>query len=339
MSNIILPDEPILLRILRKFKVFYVKNGFKKEFIESNINDIRNGNDIIRQLLASELISSNKKGIMCSKMGTVELENYCSLQSLLALQAGKKSILLKDFFYACINLKNYDIRKCFPKLISNAGFFPENIELGMAWSELVSQDLAEIDCFVSYQRLENYIKNERKNCFKVNFFSLLAPFLTDNPWSSLLEGKNVLVIHPFTETIKLQYETCREKIFSDTNVLPEFRNLYLIKAVQSSAGAQTSYETWFDALRYMEKEIDKFPDFDVALIGCGAYGMHLAAYCKRKGKIGLHLASYVQLLFGIYGKRWLEDARISPFINEYWVRPNENEKPKNFWNIEDGCYW
>lgn len=61
MSNIILPDEPILLRILRKFKVFYVKNGFKKEFIESNINDIRNGNDIIRQLLASELISSNKK--------------------------------------------------------------------------------------------------------------------------------------------------------------------------------------------------------------------------------------------------------------------------------------
>lgn len=64
-----------------------------------------------------------KKGIMCSKMGTVELENYCSLQSLLALQVGKKSILLKDFFYACCNLKKYDVRKYFPKLISNAVFF------------------------------------------------------------------------------------------------------------------------------------------------------------------------------------------------------------------------
>lgn len=276
---------------------------------------------------------------MFSRMGTVELENYCSFQSLLLVQKGKKSILLKDFFYACCNLKNYDVRKCFPKLITNAGFYPENLSLGMKWSGLVSQDLSEVDCFVSYQKLEGYIKNEIRNCFKVNFYSLCAPFLTNNPWSSLLEGKNVLVIHPFTDTIKMQYEIHRDKIFPGTNVLPKFKNLYLIKAVQSSAGAQTSYETWFDALRYMEKEIDKFPDFDIALIGCGAYGMHLAAYCKWKGKIGLHLASYVQLLFGIYGKRWLEDARISPFINEYWVRPNENEKPKKFLNIEDGCYW
>lgn len=339
MGKIILQDEPVLLRLLRKLKFFYVKNGFKKEFIESNISDIRKGNNIIRQLITSSLSSSNHKGICCSKMGTVELENYCSLQSLLLVQKGKRSILLKDFFYACINLKNYDARKCFPKLVSNAGFFPENISLGMKWSELVSEDLSEIDCFVSYQRLESYIKKEVKNCFKVNFFSLLAPYLTDNPWSSLLAGKNVLVIHPFAETIKVQYETRRDKIFPNTDVLPQFKNLYLIKAVQSSAGVQTSYETWFDALDYMEKEIDKIPDFDIALIGCGAYGMHLAAYCKRKGKIGLHLASYVQLLFGIYGKRWLEDARISPFINEYWVRPNENEKPKNFLNIEDGCYW
>ena len=60
MSNIILPDEPILLRILRKFKVFYVKNGFNKSFIESNYDDIRKGNDIIRELITNNLSSPNE---------------------------------------------------------------------------------------------------------------------------------------------------------------------------------------------------------------------------------------------------------------------------------------
>ena len=88
----------------------------------------------------------------------------------------------------------------------------------------------------------------------------------------------------------------------------------------------------------MEDEIDKV-DFDVALIGCGAYGMNLAAYCKRKGKIGIHMASYVQLLFGIYGVRWEDDPKVKPYINEFWIRPSESEKPANFNSIEQGCYW
>ncbi|WP_274095727.1 hypothetical protein [Riemerella anatipestifer] len=41
--------------------------------------------------------------------------------------------------------------------------------------------------------------------------------------------------------------------------------------------------TWFDALEDMKNKID-LVDFDVAIIGCGAYGLPLASYIKNKGK-------------------------------------------------------
>ena len=47
-------------------------------------------------------------------------------------------------------------------------------------------------------------------------------------------------------------------------------------------------------------------DFDVAIIGCGAYGFPLAAKLKQAGKQAIHLAGATQLLFGIKGKRWEE---------------------------------
>ena len=86
----------------------------------------------------------------------------------------------------------------------------------------------------------------------------------------------------------------------------------------------------------LEKEISKI-EFDIAILGCGAYGFPLAAYIKRKGKKAVHLGGSTQLLFGIFGKRW-ETSHFS-LINKYWVRPAEDERPKNYKSIEDGCYW
>lgn len=76
-------------------------------------------------------------------------------------------------------------------------------------------------------------------------------------------------------------------------------------------------------------------DFDIALIGAGAYGLFLADYCKQLGKIGIHIGGNVQLMFGIKGKRWDNQN----LYNESWVRPSDEEKPDGFENIEDGCYW
>ena len=68
--------------------------------------------------------------------------------------------------------------------------------------------------------------------------------------------RKVLVIHPFTESIAMQYEK-RQYIHSNKNVLPEFRSLHLIKAVQSIAGNECGFSNWFEALETMKQKMGK----------------------------------------------------------------------------------
>ena len=46
------------------------------------------------------------------------------------------------------------------------------------------------------------------------------------------------------------------------------------------------------------------------------------------------------MLFGIYGKRWLDqEPEYRKYINEFWVRPNDSEKPFGANKVEGACYW
>ena len=96
--------------------------------------------------------------------------------------------------------------------------------------------------------------------------------------------------------------------------------------------------TWFDALESMKREIDK-RDFDIAIIGCGAYGFPLAAYVKSIGKKAVHLGGATQMLFGIKSKSWEDEPKFHYLINEYWVSPKETERPANYKLVEGGRYW
>ena len=154
-------------------------------------------------------------------------------------------------------------------------------------------------------------------------------------------------MHPFVETIKSQYAR-RDKIFENPDILPEYE-LKTLRAVQSNAGAEVPYNDWFEALKWMEDEIAKI-DFDICILGCGAYGLPLAATIKRMGKKAIHMGGGSQLLFGIKGKRW-EDKKYGwpdypnmrcdyyTLFNDYWVRPSTTEIPINAEKVEGGCYW
>lgn len=160
-----------------------------------------------------------------------------------------------------------------------------------------------------------------------------------NPWTKALKGKKVLIVHPFIDTIKEQYEQNREKLFTD-ELLPEFADICFVRAIQTSAGENegSNYSSWFDALHCMEKEIET-KDFDVALIGAGAYGIPLAAHVKKMGKQAIHMAGNLQIVFGIRGKRWDNFPEYVKYFNEYWVYPSENETPSNKGSVEGGSYW
>ncbi|RYU93718.1 hypothetical protein [Emticicia agri] len=220
-----------------------------------------------------------------------------------------------------------------------SGFFPPTIDKIEQFCELMLREISNVDILGSWLTDENSFEQELRNSYKVNL-ELLNPYFSKIPWTKALEGKNVLVVHPFAETIETQYQL-REKLF-DSNLLPAF-NLKTIKAVQSIAGEKSSYSSWFEALDYMKTEINKH-NYDICLIGCGAYGFPLAAHVKLMGKKGFHLGGSLQLLFGIRGKRWENENYNSIFnyaklMNQYWVRPSILDKPENAIIVEGACYW
>lgn len=226
-------------------------------------------------------------------------------------------------------------------LCNNAGFFPNDESLAEKFGKLMIESSADMDILaVWYSTMEPYmIKHYAPRATLVNPYSL-EPYYYKNPWSYELKGKKVLVIHPFTETIQKQYER-KEKLFVDKMVLPEFE-LITLKAVQSIGGQSDRFMTWFDALSWMEERIDEI-DFDVALIGCGAYGFNLASYVKQKGKIGIQIGGALQLLFGIKGHRWTDHPGAYPVLNkmfnDYWVFPPKEDIPPAAKSVENACYW
>lgn len=237
----------------------------------------------------------------------------------------------------------------FHDLNVQAGFFPESIELQKDYVDLMLNDIADINVLGIWNRYmeEWVIDRYGKSIDTLTKLIYLEPMRLEEsdpnaiPWSAALEGKRVLVVHPFKESIEKQYYNNREHIFEGIhvrNILPKF-DLYVVKAVQSLSDERENYKDWFDALEYMKCEIDKL-DYDVAIIGCGAYGLPLAAHVKRKGKIAIHMGGATQLLFGIRGKRWdLGGTRDYYYMNSYWVRPMESERIKNMSVVEGGCYW
>lgn len=276
---------------------------------------LQEGNDYIVELL------NKPEPCMIARYGSTEL-------SILKWRLAQKYGLVKEF--AAGEMQN---------ITNNAGFFPKDQNLVLNFADLMLELSSEVDLMgVFYWHMEEYVVKHYASQSAVVRARGLEPWYVERPWTHALAGKKVLVIHPFEDTIIKQYAK-RELLFPETNLLPEIE-LKTLKAVQTIAGEKDPrFETWFDALEYMHTEAMKI-DFDVAIIGCGAYGFPLAAKLKQSGKKAIHLGGATQYLFGIKSKR-AEDTNpiIYGLFNEAWTRPSDNERPKNFKKVEGGCYW
>lgn len=231
-------------------------------------------------------------------------------------------------------------------LSNGAGVFPVDEKNLLRFSQLYIEDIKQIDILGSWLPQEKSIdKILSPQIKKVNLIDL-DPFWSDFPWSNALEGKKILVVHPFSKSILRQYQR-RELLFENPSILPEFASLEVIPAIQSIAGEKTRFSDWFEALDFMKNEINK-RIYDICIIGCGAYGLPLAAHVKRSGKKAIHMGGSTQLLFGIMGNRWtnmpplIRDGRIINYAeleNKYWIKPSIDETPTNASSVEGGCYW
>jgi hypothetical protein len=223
------------------------------------------------------------------------------------------------------------------KLYVNAGYFPINNKSISNFGSVFFEASSNVDLFgVWYNFMEDFFISQSSPNASFSFLENLEPYFSINPWSKALKGKKVLVVNPFKISIEKQYQI-HEKLFKDENVLPKF-DLKVYKSVQTNGINQTPFKSWFEALENMKKEILRL-DFEIAILGCGSYGLPLGSFLKSQGKQVIHLGGSTQLLFGIKGKRWEAKSKHIKLFNEFWIRPSEEEKPNNFSKIESGCYW
>lgn len=300
------------LKIVKNLKSIVKNLKFRFDYRDIEVTAENEGNELIAEML------NDDTPFMIARGGATEMR--CIAQYL----KNKTDIVFSE-----------KIRKEITEL---SGVFPNDDLTLKKFCELYIEDISKAD-LISLWGVGAESIVVHKYCVNSRFTKLhaLEPYYFNKPWSRMLKGKKVLVVHPFAESILSQYEIYG-KLYNSELILPEFKSLSVIKAVQSIAGQRTPYNTWFEALEHMKEQIARC-DFEVAIIGAGAYGLPLAAYCKSIGKQAIQMSGATQILFGIKGKRWDEHPVISGLYNQYWVRPSENEVPKNKNKVEGGSYW
>jgi hypothetical protein len=216
-----------------------------------------------------------------------------------------------------------------------AGFYPIGDGHLNEFTDLYEAKIKDADIFgVLGLHMEDYFyKKDIPQTQVINAFAI-EPLL--GGWTPALKGKKVLVITSFADEVVFQYAR-REKLFPhDPGLLPEFE-LHVLQAPMT-LGDDTDYRfpSFMRSLEEIETKIGTI-DFDIALIGCGAYGTLLTMYCKSLGKMAIQTGGSTQTLFGIIGHRWENREHVKSRINEYWIRPAH--KPKGYEKIDNGAYW
>ena len=260
-----------------------------------------------------------------------------------AIQDGRPFLASRLGWMECYGLGLWDtsqpVEQSFiDKLRRHAGVFPPTKENFENFCSIYLDAAREIDLLglMESPYEKHLVESHIPKGLRCGLGSL-EPYLNAVPWSRSLKGLRVLVVHAFADSIARQYRENRGHLFSDPQVLPEFE-LQCLKAPQTMLGETAGFSGWSEALADLKSRVDAI-DFDVAIIGCGAYGPPLGAHIKQRGKVAIHFGGAVQLLFGISGQRWRDKPEFRAIMRNTWISPSESERPPGWEKIEEGCYW
>lgn len=300
------------------YRVFYRKL-FKTSAPYGKVNGSRvikkhnEANEVIGQMIDSG------NPFMIGRFGSTELS---ILNGAFEISLGKR-----DTFLQCV-LQNAQ---------TAAGIFYADHDTLMHFSDYMLSSVKDLDYIGLWNDKSELftVKNFAPQAKGIELWCLEPYYYLENSWTHHLKGKRVLVVSPFAKSIESRFE--HKQYLFDENFWPDCEWIPF-QAVQTISGnIDDRFETWFDALDYMISNIRNI-DFDIAVIGCGAYGFPLASAIKNMGKQAIHLGGATQILFGIRGKRW-DNSELNVYFNDHWIYPGEDEKPKGFGRVENGCYW
>ena len=214
-----------------------------------------------------------------------------------------------------------------------AGVFPPTVEGIEEFCSIYETYIPEMDGFASCADGESRIHARYcPNATPIAWESLF-PLREGYSWFEALKGRRVLVVHPYEKSIRAQYEKALNcELHNGQGSFPSFE-LMTYKPVNSIGGKSNEFARWADALQHMIDDVSKL-DFDIALVGCGVYGVPLSVHIKRMGRVAIHTGGSTQLIFGI--KAQVYDSW--GFYNENWIRALPEDVPSNMGLIENGRF-
>lgn len=289
---------------------------------------------------------------------TVTLNNKQSNDELCNLIKENKPFLISRLSDNATKLSIfYDIyKKIHPQFKQFAkthdGIYSNNdiqLELYTKFYLKALQNSTKIACFPKLCiETQNYvIKKYKMNDNDVLHNKILEPFylLDENKnaetWSHLVKDKTILIISPFVKSFEKQVNSGFTFYGKNDNrkIWHENQKFIFYKAYNTLYNNHP-HKSWFETFMTMANDIKKL-NFDIALLSCGGYGLPLCNFIYEKmNKSSIYMGGSLQLLFGVYGKRWLNHNIIGKLIkNGTWIRPSQEEQPENFKKIEGGCYW
>ena len=272
------------------------------------------------------------------------LESYYVAQSIAgAINDGRAYLAARLGWLECYALGMFEKNKSLEaavlkKLRCHAGVFPATPDEFRRFYDTYTSALASVDMLGLMQvpHEQELISRHAPQALLCPL-GALEPYLCSYPWSRHLRGRRVLVVHPFVESIQQQFRLHRSRLFANPDVLPEF-GLQCLRPPQSIVENTGGFRSWTDGLEDLKSRIGRL-DFDVAVVGCGAYGLPTGAFVKSLGKVAVHMGGATQLLFGISGGRWRTQPVFRSLMTDAWQPPLESEHPPGWEKIENGCYW
>jgi hypothetical protein len=292
-------------------------------------------------------MNQNVMNLSQSNQEIINLINSNKPFSIIRFGWGPETILCHRY-YINNNIKNVNNLN---NILRICGIYSKNNDISIfeKYFEELNKSVSTSDLLVSFENsdidnIQNYY-SEMYELKQLNFDSLESYKLlqiNEIPWSHYLLGKKVLIINPFTDSIKKQLNN-NFQLFKDKKIFLDDQEFIFYKTFQTH-GNNYIHENWLETFNIMCNDIEKL-NFDIALLGCGGYGIPLCNFIKTKmNKSAIYVGGALQILFGVMGNRWINGNGpvLKKILEEHkpnFIHPSGDELLPNRKNVENGCYW
>ena len=269
---------------------------------------------------------NNPNRILCSRLGVVEsqiVDRYLEPSGQVPLKLRKLAWI-------------------------NAGIFPPSKSTFKIFTSLYIEALVASELIAawpsglqpSHDRVLNSIcpDTPRIGMDVLDIFNCAETIDIESIWISHLKGKKVLVIHPFAQSFRNQFDQLKK--LHRLPILPEFDAVF--SAPPMTQGFSIKKSTYAEQLsNYLSQleEITHEASFDFALLAAGAYGLPIANHLKGLGLSSIYVGGTLQLYFGVEGARWAKRENLQKFRTQNWLRHPMETPPPGSQFIEGKTYW